>query len=157
VVTNRHSPERQFPVFFRHLNEAEIGGATTHIDDQDGFANMHGLSPALLLRLDPGVEGGLGFFEEGYMFETGRMGGFDGQFAGHCIEGRWHGQIDVLGFAAGLGTVPCHLVVPGVTQVLQKRGRGFHRRNAASVRRTVPGEDAVHPVHPAVAQPGFGG
>jgi hypothetical protein len=61
------------------LNEAEIGGATSDIDDQNQSHPLEGGGQVTTVACREIVKGRLRLFEEGEVFQTGLAGSADGQ------------------------------------------------------------------------------
>ena len=73
VIADRDAVEAQFAVRFGDRDQREIGGTAADIDDQDQVAHGDALAP-IGVAFDPGVEGGLRFFEQGDVLIAGLLG-----------------------------------------------------------------------------------
>jgi len=63
VVADRDALEREVPFRCRHRNQREIGRPAADVAHQHEIADFHPSAPAVPLRVEPCVEGGLRFFE----------------------------------------------------------------------------------------------
>ena len=82
-------------------DQREVGGAAADIDDQDEVARFDLLAP-VRIALDPGVEGGLRFFEDGDFGIAGELGGALRQVTRGGVERSGNGEQHRLVFELGL-------------------------------------------------------
>ena len=81
MIADGDADELEVAVFLDGRDGGEIGGAAADIDDEEDIARADLLAPGLACGVDPGVEGGLGLFEEGEVLEARGVRGFDGEVA----------------------------------------------------------------------------
>jgi hypothetical protein len=98
--------EGEFAIGFADGDEREIGGAAADVDDEDEGAGVDAFAP-VGMAFEPGVESGLGFFEENEIGKAGAAGGVFGEGAGGGVEGGGDGDEDlgVFDVAEGLAEV----------------------------------------------------
>ena len=104
------------------------------------------------MTLHPGVEGGLGLFEQSDVFEAGLFGGFEGELARHGVEGSRHRDQGLLRGERGAG----HLGVPGMAQIFQVAAGSFEGRDLLHAVGSAKGQQCGGAVHAGVRKPRFG-
>ncbi len=105
------------------LEQAEIGGAAADVADQDALARLDAPIPVVAGGVDPGVEGGLGLFEQQDARQPGVARRLHRELAGDLVERGRHGEHHVL-----LGQrVVREGVVPGGADVRQVAAADRHR------------------------------
>ncbi|KJU84230.1 hypothetical protein MBAV_003578 [Candidatus Magnetobacterium bavaricum] len=105
-----------------NLNEAEVGRSAAYVTDEDDVPDLCMPSPVVLAPVEPCVESGQGFLQEGYVWQSCGVGCLDGQLTCHGIKGGRHGYIDVLIFQGVLRIVQCHCEVPCLADVFKEVG-----------------------------------
>ena len=138
VVADGHAAEAGAGRGLDHGDQAEVGRPAADVADQDQLAAADLALPALLVRDDPAVEGGLRLLEQGDRREPRALGRLEGQLAGRLVERGGDGQDDLLLLEPVLGVVPGEGVVPGVADVAQEVGRGLDGRDLARPGRARP-------------------
>ena len=108
MVSDRDALELQFAGAFGNGNQREVGGAAADIDDENEIARFHLFAP-VRIALDPGVEGGLRFFEDGDFGKAREFGGALGEVTRGRIERCGNGKEHRLVFECSFGM----LQVPG--------------------------------------------
>ena len=91
VVTHGDAFELELAGALGDGDEGEVGGAAADVNDQDEIAGFDLFAP-VRVAFDPGVEGGLRFFEDGDFGVAGKVGGALGEFARGGVEGGWNGD-----------------------------------------------------------------
>jgi hypothetical protein len=144
--------EHEIAGFLTHSDQGEVGGTAAHVAHQDAIADSYLLAP-VRVRVNPGVESGLRFFQQGQLFQTHGPSGFHGQVASRCIKRCRHGQNHILGDQRFLAETFPLTKLPGFDEMLQIAATGFHRRNATDSFGGLPGQDRRSPVHTDMNQP----
>src|SRR5271165_162011 len=129
VLSDRNPLQRQVAVFFRHRNQAEIGGAASYVAHQYQVADFDALAPTVALALKPRIESRLRFFEKGHPLETRLRSRAQRQLTGLFIKRCRHRKQHVLLPQAGSGAIASVLEIPCRAHVLQVLRRSFHRRD----------------------------
>ena len=137
--------------FARDADQAEVAGAAADVADQHDLAVEELLARAREIVGDPGIEGRGGLFEQRQLFEAGFARGHHGELAGLFVEGRGHGEDDVLlGERHALGLVPL------LAEFGDEARRDFDRREHAAGLLRIPGQDLGGAVDVGIREPGFG-
>ena len=157
VLADGHALERQVAVALGDRNQAEVGGAAADVADEHEIADLDAAAPRVAERVEPGVEGGLGFFEQRHVAQAGALRRPERQLARLLVERGRHGQQDVLLRQRQRLVALRDLGVERGGEVAQVCGRGVHRRNPRDFLRGAPRQDRCRAVRAAVRQPGFCG
>ncbi len=75
VVANRNTFQREFAIFLRDENEAEIRSAAADIAYQNEVSNVNAAAPALTLALKPRIKSCLRLFQQCDLRESTLFGG----------------------------------------------------------------------------------
>ncbi len=142
----------QLAGFFGDGDEGEVRRASADVDDEDEVADGDALPP-IGVAFDPGVEGGLRFFEKDDVGETGAGGGLKSQLAGDGVEGGGDGDEDLLLVERGFGMFR----FPGVAEVFEIELRGFDGREFFDAFGRVERKEGRGAVDAGVGEPAFGG
>ncbi len=137
-------------------DQAEVGRAAADVADQDQLAGADLALPALLVRDDPAIEGGLRLLEQGDGFEPRLLGRDQRQLAGRLVERGGDGQDHLLVLEPSRRVVPGELGIPGVADVAKVVGRGLDGRDLPRLGRAAPGQDRRLAVDAGVAEPALG-
>ncbi len=156
VLADGQTREDQVAGLLGHGDQGEVGGAAADVADEDHVADLHVLPPVVPPRREPGVKGGLRFFQQRDVLEPRLAGGLDRQLAGHCVERGGDGQQDVLILKTVGGGLAGHRRIPGVAQVFEIGGRGVDRRDLLDVVGGRPRQDRRPAVDTGVRQPALG-
>ena len=125
MITDGDALQVEVAAFVGDFDQREVGGTATDIADEDELAGGNPVAPVFVVGLQPGVEGGLWFLQQGD-FEPSLLGGLHGHVAGHRVEGGGDREDDVLFLEFRFGVVGADAVVPGVTQVFEEPLGGGH-------------------------------
>ena len=156
VLADGQAGQGEVAALVGHGDQGEVGRPAADVADEEEVADLDLLPPAVALRGEPGVEGGLRLLQERDVLQPGGPGGLDGQLAGDGVERGGDGQQDVLVFEPVGGDLPAICVVPGVAEVGQVGGRGLDRRDLRDVVGGAPGQDRALAVDPGVREPALG-
>ena len=74
VLADGHALKRELAVLLGDGDQGEVGRAAADVADEDEVADLDPLAPAVALRVEPGVEGGLRLFEQRDVLEPGGLG-----------------------------------------------------------------------------------
>ena len=74
VFADRDTLQLKFAVFVGDRDQREVGGAAADVEDQDEIARLHAFAP-IGVTLEPGVKGGLRFFEKSHFRKAGQLRG----------------------------------------------------------------------------------
>ena len=127
VLAHRHPRQHQLAGVFAHGNQRQVGRAAAHVAHEHDVADLDLLAPAFPAGIDPGIEGSLRLLEQGKVLQTGRPCRLNGQFPGHRIKRRRHGENDVLLLQPVRGHIPGDDMVPRLAQMPQVVGGGLER------------------------------
>ena len=153
MITYGESLQNQFARHLGDADEREIRGAASHVAHQQLIAQLQLPAPTITHIRQPGVDGGLRFFQQ-----------HEG-LGQACGQGRFMGQLPALASkeAGTVSTTTCSAIGASgkaashaADQVLQVPPRGDHRRYLGNFGRGVPGEDRLMTIDSAMGQPGFG-
>ena len=138
-------------------DQGEVGRAAADVADQDDVTDLDLLSPLVALHGEPGVEGRLGFLEQGYLLEPGLGRGLHGQLASHGVERGGDGQEHFLVFEPVVGLLARDPEIPGLAQVLKieltRRSTG---ETLATPSAAVQGKMLLRRSTPGVGKPALG-
>ena len=95
VLSDADAFHFEIAILFGYGNQAEIGGASSDVADQDDIAATDLVSPIAAGLRCPGIKCRLRLFEQDHFAETGRFGGSRGQIPRDFVEGRRNGKHDL--------------------------------------------------------------
>ena len=125
MLADGHALEPQLAAARPGRDQREVGRAAPHVDDEHERMPRHPRPPLALVRLQPGVEGGLRLLEQDDVGKAGLVCGGERQLSGHLVERRGHGEHDVLrGERLGKRRIP------RLAQVTENARGGLDRRDA---------------------------
>ena len=151
VLAHCDALEPQLAAARPRRDQRQVGRAAADVDHEDERMRRHARPPLLLVRHEPGVEGGLRLLEENDVREARLARRGERQLARHLVERGGHREHHVLrGERLGEARVPC------LAQVAEDAGRGVDGRDARHALGRAPGEDRRRPVDPAMAEPRLG-
>ena len=154
VVAHGRAFEDELAFFFGYANQGEVGGAAAHVADEQRVSQGQLLPPPLALIGQPGIHGRLRLLEQHQAFrQPGRQRCGARQLAGTGVERSRHGEHDLL-LAERRFRMRC---VPSSDQVLEIPLGGRERRDLGHFFRSVPRQDRLAAIDPAVAEPALGG
>ena len=146
----------ELAILLGHGNQREVGRPAADVADEQDITDLDLLPPAVSLPGEPGIEGGLRFFQQGDPLQTGRPRGLDGQLASDRVERRGNGQEHVLLFQRLVRVLAGDLLIPGVAEVTQVGCRCLDRRDLVDIRRSAPRQDRGAAVHSWMREPALG-
>ena len=153
MIAHGHAMELHLAAFAAaDADQREIGRAAADIADQNFLARLDQSFPIVLMRVNPGVKGGLRLFDQHHPRQAGQGRRFDGQFAGHLVERGRQREHEILLFQR----LAREFGVPGVAHVGQIPGTDFDRREPLDVFGPVPGQQRRRAIHARVTQPRLG-
>ena len=133
-------------------DQREVGRPPADVADQDLLARLDSLVPIVGMRVDPGVERGLGLFDEHHAAKPRPGCRLDRQLPGNLVEGGRERQHEVL-LGQRMRAKPG---VPRTSDVLQVSRTHVDRGEPLHVGRPVPRQHRRRAVHARVTQPRLG-
>src|SRR5688572_7052939 len=134
------------------LDQSEISSAAADITHQNLLPGLELLTPAVALRVDPGIERGLRLLDQHDPRKSGALRRGHGQLTGNLVERGRNRDHDVLFFQRVLRPA----MVPRGANVSQIASADFRWRKLFYVGSAMPREQAGCSVHAGVAEPGLG-
>jgi hypothetical protein len=130
VLPHRDAPRLEPPLLLGQQDRREVGGAPADVDDQHHVAQLELAAPGFAPLIQPGVERCLRLLQQREMIEPCGERRLDRGLARRGVEGRRHGQHDIL------LTQP-HAVTarggPGLRHVIEQPKRGLDGRDLRDV------------------------
>ena len=152
MVTDANAGQFQTGRIILDLNQGQVGGAAAHVTDQQQPRVAQRRRYVALMAVQPVVAGGLWFFQQPELQQTGQPRGFHRQRPRRLVERCRHGQHQFLPLQRLAGK----LVIPGSADVGKRAGAGGDWRDLGDFLRRTPGQDRRGAIHAGVGQPAFG-
>ena len=135
-----------------HADQREVGGATAYVDHEHQASVLQLRVELLALQNQPVVEGGLGFFQQVDLRQTGQLRGLQRQRTRALVKRRRNREHHDLLCQRSVGMCG----VPRGLHVCEVAGRSLYRRNLVYVFRRAPGQDGGGAIHAIVREPALG-
>ena len=151
MLADGHAVEGELARAFGDGDQGEVGSAAADIHHQDEIAHLDALAP-VGVAFDPGIEGGLGLFEQGEVAVAGLLSGFERELARHRIEGSRHRHQYLLIGEGGLR----HAEIPSLAEVFEVAAAGFHGRDLVDAFGSAKRHQRGGAVHGRMGEPALG-
>src|SRR5262245_12015935 len=140
---------QSFAIF--KLYEREIACAATDINHKHQRHCFESRSESVTMPRGEIVKGGLWFFDQSELFETGAAGSRDSQRARNFVKrcGHRDDDFEILEQSFGVSVIPC------VADVEKQTRRRVDRRHLLYIRRSAPWQNWSRPIDPGVRKPRF--
>ena len=134
-----------------HADQRQVRRPAADVAYQDQLPGSHAVTPIVSVTIDPGVEGGLGLFDQVHAAESRLLRRLNRQLASHLVERSRQRDHDVLFVKRLIGV----RVVPSRAEVSQIPRRRVDRGHPRHVGVTVPRQKVGGPVDAVVREPTF--
>jgi hypothetical protein len=150
VLAHRGAREIDQIALARHADQAEIAGAAAHVADQHRLPVEQLLARLRQIVGDPRIERRRRLFEQRQLLDAGIARRHHREFARLFVEGRRHGEHDVL-----FGQRRAHGAVPLLAEFADEARRNFHRREHPPGLLRIPRQNLRRAVDIGIRKPRF--